>query len=75
MNRILGAYCSRTGHTERLAQQIAARCQALADYHLVILDTPVWFWDVASPVRTWVRRHRRGLHRVALLEKALPDQL
>ena len=104
MSRILVVYYSRTGHTERVARQIASHCHAdlepirdrspregwfgvlrsslesvlhlqpaiersrhrLADYDLVILGTPVWFWDVASPVRTWVRRHRRGLHRVAL---------
>ena len=32
----------------------------------VILGTPVWFWGVASPVRTWVLRHRAALDNVAL---------
>lgn len=36
-----------------------------ADYGLVIVGTPIWFWNLSSPVRTWVRRHRARLHEVA----------
>lgn len=36
-----------------------------ARYRLVIVGTPVWFWNLSSPVRTWLRRHRGGLSRVA----------
>lgn len=36
------------------------------DYDLVIVGTPVWFWGVASPVRSWVLRHRRALDHVAV---------
>jgi menaquinone-dependent protoporphyrinogen IX oxidase len=36
------------------------------DYDPVILGTPVWFWGVASPVRTWVQRHHAALNNVAL---------
>lgn len=36
-----------------------------ADYGLVIVGTPVWFWNLSSPVRTWVRRHRASLPKVA----------
>src|SRR5690606_19250759 len=36
-----------------------------ADYPLVIVGTPVWFWNLSSPVRTWVRRHRPRLRDVA----------
>lgn len=36
------------------------------NYDLVILGTPVWFWGVASPVRTWVARHRASLSMVAV---------
>ncbi|HRA79259.1 MAG TPA: flavodoxin [Burkholderiaceae bacterium] len=36
-----------------------------ADYRLVIVGTPVWFWNLSSPVRTWVRRHRAKLGEVA----------
>ena len=29
-----------------------------ADYDLVLIGTPVWFWNVASPVRSWLGTHR-----------------
>lgn len=35
-------------------------------YDLVIVGTPVWFWGVASPVRTWVARHRDALGNIAV---------
>lgn len=37
-----------------------------ADYDLVIVGTPVWFWGVASPVRTWLQRHHGSLNNVAV---------
>lgn len=36
------------------------------DYDLVIIGTPVWFWNMASPVRSYLHRYRRRLTRVAL---------
>lgn len=36
-----------------------------AGYGLVIVGTPIWFWNLSSPVRTWLRRHRTRLPRVA----------
>ena len=36
-----------------------------ARYGLVIVGTPIWFWNLSSPVRTWLRRHRAKLPRVA----------
>ncbi|MEZ5605249.1 MAG: flavodoxin domain-containing protein [Burkholderiaceae bacterium] len=102
-NRILLAYSSRTGHTRKVAMDIAsaldcdveeirdrvgrggplgyarssleaiARFDTLlaptrhdpADYDLVVIGTPIWFWSLSSPVRTWVRRHRDDLRKVA----------
>jgi flavodoxin len=28
-----------------------------AGYDLVAIGTPVWFWNVSSPVRSWLERH------------------
>lgn len=28
-----------------------------AAYELVVIGTPVWFWSVASPVRSWLEAH------------------
>jgi flavodoxin len=33
-------------------------------YELVVVGTPVWFWSLSSPVRSWLERHRPK-HRVA----------
>jgi len=29
-----------------------------AAYELVVVGTPVWFWNVSSPVRSWLNTHR-----------------
>lgn len=34
-------------------------------YDVVVVGTPVWCWNVASPVRSWLHRHRGFLPRVA----------
>jgi flavodoxin len=35
-----------------------------SDYELVLIGTPVWFWNVSSPVRSWLQAHPLK-HRVA----------
>ena len=35
-----------------------------AAYELVVIGTPVWFWSLASPVRSWLERNP-PTHRVA----------
>jgi flavodoxin len=35
-----------------------------AGYDLVVIGTPVWFWNLSSPVRSWLEQHRPK-HRVA----------
>jgi flavodoxin len=41
-----------------------SRCSPRA-YDTVIIGTPVWAWQMASPVRTYLRRHRGRFRRVA----------
>ena len=36
------------------------------DYALVIVGTPVWAWNMASPVRSYLGRHGERFRRVAL---------
>lgn len=31
--------------------------RSLAGYDLVIVGTPVWFWSLSSPVRSWLEAH------------------
>jgi flavodoxin len=35
------------------------------DYALVVIGTPIWFWNMSSPVRGFIRLHRPALKRVA----------
>jgi flavodoxin len=41
-----------------------SRCSPRA-YDTVIIGTPVWAWQIASPVRTYLCRHRGRFRRVA----------
>ncbi len=34
-------------------------------YDLVIVGTPVWFWNMSSPVRSYLIRHRAEIQKVA----------
>jgi flavodoxin len=36
-----------------------------ADHDLVVVGTPVWCWNIASPVRSYLEAYRTSLHRVA----------
>jgi flavodoxin len=36
-----------------------------AAYDLVVIGTPVWFWSLASPVRSWLTQHHFKRGRVA----------
>jgi flavodoxin len=103
MKKILVVYFSRTGYTRRVAEALAARCDAdveeireprarsgvwgylrsareamgkhiveieapvkrVEDYDLVVLGTPVWAGNVASPVRAYVSAQKPHLGRVA----------
>jgi flavodoxin len=34
-------------------------------YDLVIIGTPIWFWSMSSPVRTYIQRHHSQFKNVA----------
>ncbi len=36
-----------------------------SNYRLVIIGTPVWFWNLSSPVRSWLTRNRLQAGRFA----------
>ncbi|MDO8447759.1 MAG: flavodoxin [Rhodoferax sp.] len=36
-----------------------------SDYDIVVIGTPIWCGNVASPVRSYLKRQRRQFHRVA----------
>lgn len=39
--------------------------RAPGDYDLVVIGTPIWFWNMASPVRAYISQHRKQLKWVA----------
>ena len=44
-----------------LAPALRPMRKDLGDYDLVVVGTPVWFWSLSSPVRSWLERFgRRG---------------
>jgi flavodoxin len=60
------------GYTMCAIEAIACLAPALrpagkdpAAYDLVVIGTPVWFWSLSSPVRSWLERHPLGKQRVA----------
>lgn len=36
-----------------------------ANYDLIVVGTPVWFWSPSSPVRSWLENHPPGRRRFA----------
>lgn len=36
------------------------------DYDLVVLGTPIWCWNMSSPMRSYIRRHQGQFRKVAL---------
>lgn len=101
--KTLVVYYSLTGHTQGIAERIAAECEAEieqikdvktrtgawamlssgrealfnrpaltqptekdpAKYDLVILGTPVWAWNMSSPMRAYITQHSSKFDRVA----------
>jgi len=39
--------------------------RAPAEYDLLVIGTPVWFWGLSSPVRSYIMEERRNFPRVA----------
>ena len=34
-------------------------------YDIIVIGTPIWFWNVASPIRTYITKNRQAFRRVA----------
>jgi flavodoxin len=49
----------------RVEPEIRRPAHDAADYDLLVIGTPVWFWRLASPVRTYAAHHARRTRRVA----------
>ncbi len=36
------------------------------DYELIVLGTPIWCWNMSSPIRSYIKRYQGQFRRVAL---------
>ncbi len=36
------------------------------DYDVIVLGTPIWFWNMSSPVRAFITQNKHGFKRLAL---------
>ena len=50
-----------------LAPAIRAARKDPANYDLIVVGTPVWFWSLASPVRSWLEEHQLRSRRFGFL--------
>ena len=45
---------------------IEASQHSPAEYDLVVIGTPIWAWNMSSPVRSYIRRHQGQFRKLAL---------
>lgn len=45
--------------------EISPGKHAPADYDLTLIGTPVWFWSMSSPVRSYLQTHRHEIRKLA----------
>jgi menaquinone-dependent protoporphyrinogen IX oxidase len=64
-SRVVGYARSAVEAALHLAPEIAPSRHRPSDYDLVVIGTPIWFWNIASPVRAYIKRHRSAFRRVA----------
>lgn len=64
---------SRLGYAQCALESMAALTPAIVPptrdprrYERVVVGTPVWFWSLSSPVRTWLMQQREALTRARL---------
>lgn len=36
-----------------------------SNFDIVVIGSPIWFWNIASPVRAYIRRNRKNFKKVA----------
>lgn len=65
MGGALGYAACAIGAIAGLTPALRSMRKDPAGYDLVVIGTPVWFWNLSSPVRSWLARHRRLRGRVA----------
>jgi flavodoxin len=69
--RIVQPLAGMAGYAMCAIEAVAGLAPALrpmrsrpAAYELVVIGTPVWFWNLSSPVRSWLQKHPLK-HRIA----------
>jgi len=60
-----GYFFSGRDAMQKRAAKLAAMKYNPADYELVILGTPIWAFDVCTPIRTYLSEHKKVLKKAA----------
>ena len=65
MDGVLGYVACAIESMAQLTPALRPMRHRPADYDLVIVGTPVWFWNLSSPVRSWLEKFGHRGKRVA----------
>jgi flavodoxin len=52
--------------SQRALPEIEPTEKNLANYDLVILGTPIWAWNISSPLRTYINKNKEKFSKVAV---------
>jgi flavodoxin len=63
---VVGYLFSGKEATQKKAAEIQPTLKNPADYDLVIIGTPIWSWNLSSPVRAYLMQNADRLKRVAV---------
>jgi len=63
---LLGYLLSGKEATRKEAAAIKPTVKNASDYNLVIIGTPVWGWNISSPVRTYLQQNIGKIKKIAL---------
>ncbi len=60
----IGYVCSALEAILHIKPGLRPGKHAPADYDLTLIGTPVWFWSLSSPVRSYLEKHRNEIRKL-----------
>lgn len=62
---IMGYITSGREATQKTLAEIMPATKNPSDYDLVIIGTPVWGWNISSPIRTYLENYKEGFKNIS----------